>query len=75
MLLSRLPGRVLGASAPDRPRGLGKTFVETPWGGTFAEYKTFDGLSVPTRAEVAWLLPGGPFTYFRGIVSDFCVVR
>jgi len=68
-------GRVISAGAPDRPRGLGKTFVATPWRGTFAEYKTYDGLRVPTRAEVAWLLPDGPFTYFRGIVSDFRAVR
>jgi len=68
-------GRVLAAGAPDRPRGLGKTFVTTPWRGTFAEYKTFDGLRVPTRAEVAWFLPEGPFTYFRGTVSDFRAAR
>ena len=68
-------GRVLSAGAPDRPRGLGKTFVPTPWRGTFADYKPYDGLRVPTRAEVAWLLPGGPFTYFRGRVTDYRIVR
>jgi hypothetical protein len=64
-------GRVLGAGAPNRPRGLGNTFVETPWRGTFAEYRTFDGLRVPTCAEAAWLLPEGSFTYFRGIITNF----
>lgn len=27
------------------------------------------GLRVPTTAEVAWELPEGPFTYFRGRVT------
>jgi hypothetical protein len=68
-------GRVLSSGAPDRPRTLGKASVSTPWRGTFAEYKSFDGLRVPTRAGVAWLQPDGPFTYFRGVVSHFRVVR
>jgi hypothetical protein len=48
--------------------------VVTPWRGTFAEYKTFGGLGVPSRAEVAWLLPDGPFTYFRCQVTSFRLV-
>ena len=68
-------GRVLNAGAPDRPRGMGKTSVATPWRGTFAEYKSFDGFRVPTLAEVAWVLPDGPFTYFRGRAMDFRVIR
>jgi hypothetical protein len=64
-------GRVLSAAAPDRPRGLGKTFVATPWRGTFDDYKTFDGVRVPTLAEVSWLLPDGPFNYFRGRLMAF----
>jgi len=68
-------GRVLSAGAPDRPRGMGKTSVAMPWRGTFAEYKSFDGLCVPTQAEVAWLQPDGPFNYFRGRVMDFRGIR
>ena len=68
-------GRVLSAAAPDRPRGMGKTSVATPWRGTFAEYKSLDGFRVPTQAEVAWVLPDGPFTYFRGVLSDFRIAR
>ena len=64
-------GRVLTAGAPDRARGVGAGSVPTPWRGVFADYKTFGGVRIPTRAEVSWLLPEGPFTYFRGVVTDF----
>jgi hypothetical protein len=64
-------GRILTGSAPDRPRGLGKTFVLTPWRGLFFDYRYFGRFRVPARAEVAWLLPEGPFTYFRCRVTSF----
>jgi len=67
-------GRVLGGTAPSRPRLVGKSVVETPWSGSFAEYRTFDGLRVPTLAEVSWHLPEGAFTYWRGRVTEFRVL-
>ena len=33
------------------------------------------GLRVPRRAEVAWELPEGPFTYWRAEVTALEVVR
>ena len=63
-------GRVLGGSAI-RPRLLGKAFVDTGWSGAYREYQTFDGVRVPTVAEVSWLLPEGPFMYWRGRVTEF----
>jgi hypothetical protein len=68
-------GRVLGASASSRPRLVGKAVVETPWSGAFGEYRMFDGLRVPTVAEVTWHLPEGPFTYWRGRVVELRVLR
>jgi hypothetical protein len=38
----------------------------TSWEGRFADYEEHGGLRVPTRGEVAWLLPDGVFTYWRG---------
>ncbi len=64
-------GRVLAYTARDRPRGTGKQSVETAWAGRFAEYRELGRMRVPTRAEVAWVLPDGPFTYWRGQVVDF----
>ena len=49
--------------------------MPTPWRGKFSEYKTFDGVRVPTRAEVAWLLRDGPFTYFRGQVTGLVTLH
>jgi hypothetical protein len=68
-------GRVLGAAASSRPRQVGKTVVDTAWSGVFGEYRTFDGLRVLTVAEVTWHLPEGPFTYWRGRVVEFRVLR
>lgn len=68
-------GCVRGMSVPKRPRGMGKTTVETPWSGRFSEYRVFDGLRVPTAGEVWWSLPEGPFTYWRGRVRELRVLK
>jgi hypothetical protein len=63
-------GRVVGGSAV-RPRAEGKSTVETKWFGSFGDYRAFGRIRVPTSAEVAWLLPEGPFPYWRGRVTEF----
>jgi hypothetical protein len=68
-------GRGLAVTAPHRPLIVGKSVVDTPWSGTVREYRTFDRLRVPTFAEVTWHLPEGPFTYWRGRVTDFKTLR
>lgn len=68
-------GRVLGVTAPSRPRLVGKDVVNTAWSGAFSDYQTFEGVRVPTSAEVTWLLPEGPFTYWRGRVTEFGLIR
>lgn len=68
-------GRVIGASAPDRPRVFGKTVVETPWSGLFEDWKFFEELRVPTWAEANWRLPEGPFTYWRGQITEFRLIK
>jgi len=66
-------GRIVGGSAI-RPRAEGKSTVETKWSGAFGDYRSFGRMRVPTSAEVAWLLPEGPFTYWRGRVTAFARV-
>lgn len=68
-------GHVLGAAAPGRPRVVGKSVVETPWSGAFSEYRLLDGFRVPAAAEASWHLPEGPFTYWRGRITEFRVLR
>ncbi len=60
-------GDVVRTFCDNRPHG-----DEGPrsWEGRFHAYAELDGLHVPTRGEVAWLLPDGEFSYWRGeIVS------
>lgn len=68
-------GEVRSAFAPDRPRIIGAAAIETPWSGLFGDYRTFNGCRAPTVAEALWSLPEGPFTYWRGRVTDFRVYR
>jgi hypothetical protein len=68
-------GRVVGGFVPGRPRLVGESVVETPWSGTFADYKTFGGVRVPTVAEAIWHLNEGPFTYWRGCITEFKVLK
>ena len=63
-------GRVTGGSAL-RPRAVGRTTVDTPWRGVFGEWRRFGRLRIPTWAEVAWILPDGPFPYWRGRIVTF----
>jgi hypothetical protein len=64
-------GDIVAASAEARPRTVGKQVVDTPFRGLFGEYREFDGVRLPTTAEVSWLLPDGPFTYFRCRITDW----
>ena len=68
-------GRLVRCSAPNRPRMVGKTAVNTPWTGVLSDYRELDHLRVPTRAEVAWVLPEGAFAYWRAKVVDFRALR
>ena len=68
-------GRVLRGRASDRPRIMGDNVVEIPWSGIFSDYALFDGIRVPTVAEVSWELPEGPFTYWRGRIIDWRLLR
>lgn len=73
-LLSDPSGDVIGASAPDRPRLEGGVGVPTPWRGRFWDHGELGGLRVPRRAEVAWVLPDGPFAYWRAEVTSLEVI-
>jgi hypothetical protein len=67
---------VLGGKA-NRPLTEEKSVVEMQWSGAFNEYRLFDRghrVRIPTIAEVAWHMPEGPFTYWRGRVIEFSVL-
>lgn len=64
-------GRVKGGRVARRPRQVGKGFVETDWTFTLDDYRAFEGIRVPTRAEVSWDLPEGLLTWWKGEVTAF----
>jgi hypothetical protein len=49
--------------------------VVVPWVGVYGDYEDFGGVRVPTRGEVRWDLPEGPFNYWRGTITAFEVCR
>jgi hypothetical protein len=49
---------------------VGKEMVMVPWEGTWSNYQTRDGMTVPLTGEVAWALPQGRKPYFLGTVTS-----
>lgn len=47
----------------------GKTEL-TPWVGHFSDYRRVDGMMIPMSADVEWILPEGPFSYWRGQILN-----
>jgi hypothetical protein len=48
-----------------------ETGDEAAWAGRFDAYERHDGFLVPTEGEVAWRLPEGDVSYWRGTVTAF----
>jgi len=61
---------VLGVFTPERARAVGGRAVPTPWRGRFSAYEERDGMRIPLRGEVEWLLPEGPEVYWRGRITE-----
>lgn len=53
-----------------RYRAINRGAVLTPWRGLFSNYKSFDGMMVPTAAEVSWELGGRWTPVWRGVVTS-----
>jgi len=49
-----------------RGRIVARATVPTPWVGRWSEWMWLNGVRVPTRGEVSWVLPSGPLPYWRG---------
>jgi hypothetical protein len=59
-------GEVVGIYTPARFRDVDGTPVPTPWEGSFGSYGRVGGVMVPREGEVAWILPEGRLSYWRG---------
>lgn len=64
-------GRIAEVLAPDRPRAVGRSFVPTPWRGRFLDYERHNGLWLPRRAEVAWVIGGTETCCFEGRIDGW----
>lgn len=65
-------GLIESVRADARGRSVGSEVVSTPWEGRWHDCQQRDGLRVPMRGEVAWLLPDnaeGRKPYWRGAVT------
>ena len=64
-------GDIVGVRSDARPYREGKTYVPRSWSGSFGDYALFgEGTRIPTRGEVRWELPDGPYTYWRGTIMS-----
>ncbi len=61
-------GRPIAGRA-ERPRAVGRQTVLTPWRTASIDFREWGGLRVCVRAEAAWELPEGLFTYYRAEVT------
>ena len=55
--------------AEARGRVVGGKSSTAPWQGRFWSYALRDGVRIPLEGEVAWMLPEGAQTYWRGKVT------
>lgn len=62
-------GLIESSFASARPRTAGGVITPTPWKGTAWRYELRQGVLIPIEAEVAWILPGGPYPYWRGEIT------
>jgi hypothetical protein len=62
-------GLIRAVFAEQRARTVAGRIVPTPWLGRWSDWQRLNGVGVPTRGEVAWLVPGGPLPYWRGGVT------
>jgi hypothetical protein len=67
-------GDIAGVSAEARPR-LEDKGTPTPWSGSFRDYAELSGVRLPTKAEVRWDLPEGPFTYWSGEITALELIQ
>ncbi len=64
-------GLVREASAPSRAGIVDGKQVTRPWQGRFWDYMEVAGRRVPRHGEVAWVLDGREFVYWRGEIRNW----
>ena len=62
-------GLITTVFAAERGRLVGKKIVQAPWQARYSNYAERSGMVVPVQGEVAWVLPEGVKTYYRGLMT------
>lgn len=62
---------IAGIRSEARGRSVGATLVPTPWEGQWSGYARRGGILMPTKGEVAWILPAGAQPYWRGTLTEW----
>jgi hypothetical protein len=62
-------GRIESAGADARPRDENGKTVLRPWHGRFWDYRAVEGRQIPFQGEVAWVVDGIDFVYWRGALD------
>ena len=63
-------GAIGSFRAKARGAMVGKEMVMLPWEGSWSNYQTRDGMTVPFTGEVAWVRPEGRKPYFLGTATS-----
>lgn len=63
-------GECTGVYAPARYREDHGAYVPTPWQSRCHSYEVYDGIRIPTKAEVEWHLSDHELPYWRGRVTS-----
>ena len=62
-------GLITTVFAAERGRLVGEKTTQAPWQARFSNYAERNSMVVPIQSEVAWLLPEGIKTYYRGLMT------
>ncbi len=63
-------GLMASVRAEARGRMVGQVTTMAPWEGRWSDHRLQDGMRVPFTGEVAWLLPEGRKSYWRGTIRS-----
>jgi hypothetical protein len=66
-------GDPVRAEAEDRPRLEGRAITSCPWVARAGDYRSMGGRRIPAYGEVAWIVDGVEFIYWRGRLTTWSV--
>ena len=62
-------GLITTVFAAERGRLVGEKITQAPWQARYSRYAERGNMVVPIQGEVAWVLPEGIKTYYRGVMT------